>query len=151
MTEKINHKGMTLIEILIVLAILAIMAAVAVGIYKPYIRKARRSDAFVALKTCYSAQEMYRAENGRYACSFDELPGCDANSAGDHYTVVPVFDGNASNCTGSWFSFIADPEGSQAGDYAFCIDEEGREYYGPDNTSGRCPGGSWTQVNWEQI
>lgn len=146
-----GRRGMTLIEILVVLAVLAILAAVAVAVYRPYVRKARRGDAFVALKTCYSAQEMYRAENGRYACSFDDLSGCSAQSAGDHYEVVGVFDGNGSDCNGSWFSFIADPKGSQAGDYAFCIDEEGREYYGTDGTSGRCPGGNWTQKAWESL
>ena len=146
-----GRKGMTLIEIMIVVALIAIMAAVAVGIYRPYIRKARRSDAFSALKACYAAQEMYKAEHGRYACSFDDLPGCDNTSAGEYYTLSLVSDSVNSTCNGSWFSVIADPKGGQAGDFAFCINEEGKEYYGDDGASGRCPGGNWTECEWEKL
>ena len=141
-----GRKGMTLIEIMIVVALIAIMAAVATAIYRPYIKKARRSDAFTALKACYTAQEMYRAENGQYATSFSDLSGCNSTSAGDHYTLSLVADAN-----GTWFSVIADPQGSQAGDYAFCINENGDEYYGSDGASGRCPGGNWTLTEWEKL
>lgn len=141
-----GRRGMTLVELMIVVALIAIMAAVAAAIYRPYIRKARRSDAFTALKACYTAQQMYRAEHGRYATSFDDLSGCDSTSAGDHYDIDLIAHAN-----GTWFSFIADPQGSQAGDYALCIDENGNEYYGDDGTSGRCPGGNWTEGDWERL
>ncbi len=60
-------KGLTLIELLIVVVIVGILAGVAVPVYTQYMVRARRSDAKVVLEQVRAAQEMWRAERGSYA------------------------------------------------------------------------------------
>ena len=64
-----SHKGITLIELLIVIVIVGILAAIAVPVYTNYMQRARRADAKVALEQLRAAQEMHRAERGQYANS----------------------------------------------------------------------------------
>lgn len=62
-----NKKGLTLIELLIVMIIVAILAAIAVPMYTGYMTRARRADAKTALEQLRAAQEMRRAEYGEYS------------------------------------------------------------------------------------
>ena len=61
------NKGLTLIELLIVIAIIGILAAVAVPTYTGYMVRARRADAKTILEQVRAAQEMWRGEHGSYA------------------------------------------------------------------------------------
>ena len=155
-----GRKGMTLIEIMIVVALIAIMAAVAAAIYRPYIRKARRSDAFTVLKACYTAQQMYRAEHGEY-CNMTEsgdgfvcsdnitLSGCERRVPEDS----PYYLVDGRRYDNGTFSIWANPTGSQEDDeWSFCINQDGDEYVAKDpNASGPCPGGNWELKGWEKI
>lgn len=62
-----SKKGLTLIELLIVIVIIGILAAVAIPSYTNYMVRARRADAKTALEQFRAAQEMHRAERGGYA------------------------------------------------------------------------------------
>ena len=76
MTININwgsKKGITLIELLIVIVIVGILAAVAVPSYTGYMVRARRADAKTALEQFRAAQEMRRAERGGYSTVIAEL------------------------------------------------------------------------------
>jgi len=64
--EMRSRKGITLIELLIVVAIVAILAGVGIPMYSSYMVRARRSDAKTALEQLRAAQEMRRAERGGY-------------------------------------------------------------------------------------
>ncbi len=66
------NKGITLIELLVVIMIVGILAAVAVPVYTNYMQRARRADAKTALEQLRAAQEMCRAERGRYANDGDD-------------------------------------------------------------------------------
>jgi len=68
-----SKKGLTLIELLVVISIVAILAAIAVPMYTNYLQRARRADAKTALEQLRAAQEMWRAERGRYSVNVVEL------------------------------------------------------------------------------
>ncbi len=70
-------KGMTLIEIMIVVVIVAILVMVVYSSYTEQIRKTRRSDAKIALADLAQRQENYFADNNQYA---SQLAGSTANS-----------------------------------------------------------------------
>jgi type IV pilus assembly protein PilE len=66
-------RGVTLFELLIVLAITAILAAIAYPAYTDALRKGRRSDAVTSLLQVQLEQERFRTTNQRYAERLTEL------------------------------------------------------------------------------
>ena len=67
-----KEKGLTLIELLIAIVIVGILAAVAIPTYTGYTQRGRRADAKTALEQLRASQEVFRAENGRYANDADD-------------------------------------------------------------------------------
>jgi len=149
--------------VVIVTVIVGILAAVAIPAYNSYVTRARRSDAFQALLTLHTAQEMYRAEWGFYARAINEpdgdgnpvddgtwgyppggknpdggLPGCSGEMAGSNYLI------ELRRNNGSSYEARAHPQGKQSGDLWFMIDEEGTQYYSSD-------GSNWTEKKWEEL
>ena len=61
-----NKKGITLIEMLIVVAIIGILAAVAIPAYIGQQKSAARTEAYTNLQTLRLLEEQYYAENGCY-------------------------------------------------------------------------------------
>jgi len=70
-----SNKGLTLIELLIVIVIVAILASIAIPMYTNYMQRARRADAKTALEQLRAAQEMFRAEKGSYSIDIAQLRG----------------------------------------------------------------------------
>jgi len=68
-----QEKGITLIELLIIVVIIGILAAIAIPGYTGYLQRARRVDAKTALEQLRAAQEMWRGERGVYSVSVAEL------------------------------------------------------------------------------
>ena len=68
-----TNKGLTLVELLIVIVIVGVLAAIAVPTYTNYMVRARRADAKTALEQFRAAQEMRRAEKGGYSTDITEL------------------------------------------------------------------------------
>jgi type IV pilus assembly protein PilE len=61
-----KSKGFTITELVITMAIIGILAAIVVPMYTNHIRRARRSDAKVALEDVRAMEEQFRAENGAW-------------------------------------------------------------------------------------
>lgn len=146
--ERMREKaGVTLIEIMVVVAIVAILATIAIPAYNNYITRSRRSDAFTALETVRAAQEMYRAEKGFYAADFDDggvnvVAGCSSGMAGDNYTVSIARAGFTA------YTATAESERKQDGDFDFRINQDGRQEYKPDSGGA----GSWAyDKEWEEL
>ncbi|WP_088332154.1 type IV pilin protein [Lacimicrobium sp. SS2-24] len=99
--------GMTLIELMIVVAIIGIIAAVAVPSYQNQITSSRRNDAKQQLLQMQLQQEAYRLENDTYA---------DTAALGvpvsDYYTFT------VANATATTYTLRATAKGSQSGDSA---------------------------------
>lgn len=62
-----SSRGMTLIELMIVVVILSILASVAAYSYSAYIRRSRSQEARTMLASIASREAAYRAEFGAYA------------------------------------------------------------------------------------
>ena len=86
-----KKRGMTLVELAIVLAIVAILASVVLPSWNSQVQKARRADARNTLIFVQVEQEKYRADNGRYAPSMSALGLSTYNSTSrDYYNVSIV-------------------------------------------------------------
>jgi type IV pilus assembly protein PilE len=68
-----SKRGITLVELLVVVAIVAILAGIAVPLYTSYLTRARRADAKTALEQLRASQEMFRAEKGYYSTNLTQL------------------------------------------------------------------------------
>lgn len=66
-----SEKGITLIELMVVIVIIGILAAIAIPMYTGYMQRARRAEAKTALEQLRASQEMCRAERGVYANNVD--------------------------------------------------------------------------------
>lgn len=61
------EKGVTLIELMVVMIIVGILAAVAIPSYRQYVIRSQRTDAKEALLRLATAQEKFYLQNNRYA------------------------------------------------------------------------------------
>lgn len=60
-------RGVTLIELMIVIVVVGILAAIAVPSYRNYMMRAQRGDAMAALLRIAAAQEKFYLHNNTYA------------------------------------------------------------------------------------
>ncbi len=88
-----SEKGLTLIELLIVIVVVGVLAAIAIPMYSDYMIRARRADAKTALEQLRAAQEMFRAERGRYA---------NDGSDGDAFTLLRTTWGGPASPSGDY-------------------------------------------------
>lgn len=68
-----NHKGFTLIELMIVVGIIGILVAIAAPNFARYQSKARQSEAKIALSAIYGAEKSFYSEYSAYAGGLDAI------------------------------------------------------------------------------
>lgn len=109
-----KNKGFTITELIITMAIIGILSAIIIPMYTNHIRRARRSDAKVALENVRAMEEQFRAERGGYTLnpvdlvSFGWPNGGGVYDAGD-YTVT--LQDNAAKPAPNGFIAQATPRG----------------------------------------
>ncbi len=86
--KKINKKGFTLAELLIVVAIIAVLVAIAIPVFNAQLEKARENTDIANLRSAYGeAVATYLSENS--------LPAT-VTIGGNPYDVASDSDGNIS-------------------------------------------------------
>ena len=123
----LKNKGITLIELLIVIVIVGILAAVAVPGYTSYMIRARRADAKTALEQVRATQEMWRAEHGGYSTD-GTLAELQTTMGAPATTISNYYDWNFTVLNANSFTARAQALGSQATDGNLFINHLGQKW-----------------------
>ena len=124
-----RQRGVTLIELIVVVVIISILAAVAIPSYRQYVVRSQRTDAKDALLRLATAQEKFYLHNNRYAQEGERAAappaglGIAASERG-WYTLTIEFPTNDAEAT-QGFTLRATPAagGPQATDSACTLFE----------------------------
>ena len=129
---RAQQAGLTLIELMVVVAVMAIVTAIAYPLYTTQTQKARRADAKIALETIAMAQERAYTVAGRYhllSAGTLQLQLPTALQSGDSnqgYYAITVTQGSAQDFTATATPKSAGAQGGDAGKCAsFSIDHLG--------------------------
>ncbi len=125
-----RHRGVTLIELMIVVAIVAIISAIALPSYRNHVIRTNRAQAKAALLEIRVAQEKFFLQKKRYVSTTSDLSAAAPNGLGLSTTTDNgLYDLSiASGSNDTNFTAVATARGSQAGDSAcliFTIDDSG--------------------------
>jgi type IV pilus assembly protein PilE len=108
-------RGITLIELIVVIAIVGVLASIAIPSYRQYLLRSHRSEAKSALLNLAAAQEKFYLQNNTYTTALTTAPpaglGLTATTVNGHYTVAIAAGANAAG-----FTATATAAGGQAQD-----------------------------------
>lgn len=104
-------RGLTLIELMIVVAVVGILAAVAYPSYRGVMAKSRRSDARAALLDLAQRMERQYTERSTYAAATLGGTGIYPSTSPQGYYTMSI-----TAQTATAFTIKATPTGSQSGD-----------------------------------
>ncbi len=115
-----RNQGLTLIELMIVLAIVGIIGAIAFPSYQNYVRRSNRTDAYTALTQMANQQEKWYLANNTYTTNPANLGrtargGVFLTDEGYYALTIPV-----ANTTAFTLTATAVTGGPQAADTA-CV------------------------------
>ena len=115
------QRGMTLIEVLIVVVIISILASIAYPSYTDFITRSKRSTGQSALMQLADRQQQFFMDNKRFAATLTDLGyAADPFAIDDQGAVVAVGDASSvydismNNLTAITFTAVADPVNIQA-------------------------------------
>ena len=141
------QRGVTLIELMMVVTILAILAGIAVPSYRKYLLRSQRSEAKIALLQLQTAEEKYYLQNNSYTDNVKDaspaglgLPGLSETSKYD-ITVEVGPDENGTEAQTFVASAKAHAGGGQADDTdcgTFMINERGTRTVSGGYTPEQC-------------
>lgn len=101
-------RGITLIELMVVVAIVAIIAAIAYPSFQNGLQHSRRADAFKTLLTMQLKQEEYRITSSAYSTNLADL----GNPSSNYYSFSVV----AASTGAATYKLQAQASGAQSND-----------------------------------
>jgi type IV pilus assembly protein PilE len=143
-----KQKGITLIELMVVVVIVGILASIAVPSYREYMLRANRIDAKASLLKLAAQQEKFYLQNNRYATN-DELDAAPPGGLGiSDVSTYEHFSLSIAEADAADFVARADALGTQVQDgecTTFAINAAGVKFGGVapishDNNNDTCWG-----------
>ncbi len=115
-----DEVGLSLVELMVVMAILVILAAVAVGIYDHYIKTATEVNPVQMLLSASTAMERYYADYDEYPESkkIEDLPGFDDGVKDNKFCVGPDGDSRRRVC------LKIDPDNTTKDKYCLVVENQ---------------------------
>ena len=104
-----THRGFTLIEVMIVVAIVGILTAIALPSYNEYIRRGHRAEARAGLLQAAQWLERASTATGSYPLAA-AFPATLKKVPSERYDIT------VASTTGAAYALTATPKGAQAGD-----------------------------------
>lgn len=127
-----RQRGMTLIELMMVVAVVAILAIIAVPSYRRYSMRAQRTEAKAALMKLQTEEERYYLQNHAYTLDPTVLGFANSKSEDGRYTIgIATTAGVTQDYTAT-----ATTSGSMTQDTdckSFTIDSKGARTSSPDS------------------
>lgn len=124
--QSSRERGVTMVELLIVMVIVAILASVAIPSYNSYVLKSHRADAKTALLDAAALEERYFSVNNAYSTNPQDLGYTGAYpvtvGSGYYQVLVPVVVAAAAPTaalpagTPATYTLTAQPIGMQVND-----------------------------------
>lgn len=130
---KTQHRGFTLIELMIAVAIVAILAVVALPSYQEHVRKSRRAEAQAYLMAVAGRQQQFLVDTRAYGATLTDVGIAMPDSVASGYDVTLTVVAGPPPA----FSLTAAPKADQASERCgtLSIDQAG--------TKGAAVAGCW--------
>lgn len=120
MKSRKRVSGMTLIELMVVVAIVAILGSIAVNSYRSYLIRTNRTEGRMALLRIQAAQEKFFLQKNTYAANSDFIKappdglGVPATTPSGYYTI------SIEDFTATTYTAVATAAGGQLDDITAC-------------------------------